>query len=234
MGVERANPLNTSIVRKQIISLTGLLQSFFIIAHLSGNLLLYGGSEVYNGYADILASQANVLWVLRAVLFIGFAVHVFFGISLYLENRRARGSAYKVSGHFGETTYAKKTMVLSGLLIFFFLWLHIVDFALGPKEGAAATVAGTNGPEDLGLYGLVWNSFLFSINWWRPVIYLGVVCFLGMHMSHGIQSVFQSLGLRHERFTPWLERISVILGCIVALGFGSLPVYVNIVQTPPI
>jgi succinate dehydrogenase / fumarate reductase cytochrome b subunit len=125
-------------------------------------------------------------------------------------------------------------MIFSGLLVFFFLWLHLVDFTLGDKVGPDTIVKGAADGDSLGLFGLVWNSFLFSAYWWRPVIYLCVVCLLGLHLSHGIASIFQTMGLRHEGSMPWIERVSLLIGVVIALGYSSIPLYVNIMQTPRI
>lgn len=233
MYANLAVSLNTSIVKKQIVAVTGLLQSVFILGHMSGNFLLYAGPDAFNGYAEFLAEKAPVLWVVRGALILSFVLHVFFAVRIYLENRAARYQQYAVTATHGMTTFAKKSMIVSGLLVFFFLWLHLADFTFGTKTGEVTRVVGLAGDGEFGLFGLVWNSFLFTEYWWRPLIYLCVVVFLGMHLSHGIQSTFQTFGLRHDRITPWIERLSVLGGCIIALGYSSIPVYVNILKTPP-
>ena len=88
--------------------------------------------------------------------------------------------------------------------------------------------------EDLGLYGMVWNSFLLYQYPWRPVLYILIVCLLGLHLSHGVQSVDHTFGLYSDRFTPVIERLSKIGGLFIALGYSSIPIYVNIVRTPPV
>ncbi len=231
MTTSLVSTLKTSIVKKQIIALTGLFQGFFILGHLSGNFLIFRGPEAFNDYAHFLAGLGAAIWAARIGLICCFAVHVFIGITLYLENRTARGKGYAVSSSLGETNLAKKTMIVSGLLVFFFLILHLMDFTFGAKTGPATVVAGG---ESLGLYGLVWNSFLFSEHWWRPSIYLLVVCLLGLHLGHGFQSIFQTYGFNHERYTPIIERLSALAGVVIALGFSSIPIYTNIVRVPPL
>jgi succinate dehydrogenase / fumarate reductase cytochrome b subunit len=233
MSALQATSLNSSIIKKQIVALTGLLQGLFILGHLAGNFLIYAGPEAFNGYAEFLASQGKILWFVRGGLLLCFLVHVFFAVQVYLENRSARGGQkYAVAATHGKTTFAKKTMILSGLLVFFFLWLHLVDFTFGEKTGPVTVVTGAADGDTLGLFGLVWNSFLFNEYWWRPLIYILVVCFLGMHLSHGVQSIFQTYGFSHDRITPWIQRLSMILGIVIALAYSSIPAYVNILQTP--
>jgi len=224
--------LNTSIVKKQIVAITGLLMGFFVLGHLAGNFLIFAGPEAYNEYSEFLLERTGLIWTARSLLSLCLVIHVFFAVRLYLENRAARPRRYAIEPDLGRTTFAKRSMIFSGLLVFFFLWLHLADFTLAVKTGEDTVIQGLAGGEGLGLFGLVWNSFLFSEFWWRPLIYLGVVIFLGMHLSHGFQSIFQTYGYNHERFTPWIERLSLVAGVIIALGFGSIPLYVNLLQTP--
>jgi succinate dehydrogenase / fumarate reductase cytochrome b subunit len=221
MSAQLVATLNTSVAKKQIIAVTGFLQAFFVLGHLAGNFFLFVGPEAFNGYAQFLAERGSFLLFVRTFLIVCFLIHIFFGVRIYLENRKARGQRYAVSNSLGKTNLAKRTMVLSGMLVFFFLWIHLADFTLKVKEGQS-------------LFNLVWSSFLFTEVWWRPLVYLCVVCLLGLHVGHGMQSVFQTFGLEHDRITPWIRRVSTAFGLFVAVGYSSIPLYVNIVKTPPV
>ena len=234
MYANLAVTFSTSIIKKQIVAFTGVFQTLFVLGHMAGNFFIYAGSTAFNGYANFLAERATVLWAARIVLITCFIIHVFFALRIYLENRVARHKNYNVAADHGMTSFAKRTMVISGLLVFFFLWLHLADFTFGSKTGEATRVAGETVERELGLYGLVWNSFLISEHWWRPLTYLCVVIFLGLHLSHGIQSIFQTFGFRHDRITPGIEWLSRVGGWIIILGYSSIPLYVNLVKTPPL
>ncbi len=223
--------LSTSIVKKQIVAITGLGLAGFVVFHLSGNLLIFLGPEAFNGYAEKFEKLGELKWLPRAGLIVFAILHVYFTVLVVLENREARGSRYVVHNDFGSTSWAKRTMILSGLIVFFFIFIHIGDFTLPEKSGAPTVVPGVADGESLGLYGLVWNSYLV---WWRALFYVIAVCCVGMHISHGIQSVFQTLGINHPVYTPIIKRASIAVGVVVASGFSAIPLFVLIVRTPPV
>lgn len=226
--------LDSSILRKQIVAVTGLALVGFILAHLSGNLLIFGGPEMLNGYAKKLRDLGALLWVLRIGLLAAFLTHVFLTIQLTLENRAARIHRYAVGGSKVdvELVFAKRTMILSGLVIFVYIGLHLIDFTFRDHHGPNSIVAVAEGdPVDLGLYGLVWNSFLQP---WRAILYLFVMVVLGFHLAHAIQSVATTLGYHDWALTPKLRRASLYIGMAVALAYSLIPIYINILQKPPL
>jgi len=231
MSSSSAGFFRSSIFRKQIVAITGLAMVMFILGHLAGNLLILLGPKAFNSYAAMLAGIPEVLWVARIGLGISLVLHVYFTIALTMENRAARGGAYAVTRSKGDAGLARKFMIYTGLLLFLVFFFHLRDFTFGDKDGPASVVSGLNGGESLGLFGLVWNSFLFVP---RSVIYILFVSSVGLHLSHGVQSLFQTLGINHERWTPMIQKVSVALGVIVAVGFSSIPLYVLIMQTPSI
>ncbi len=223
--------LSASIVKKQIVAITGLGLAGFIVFHLSGNLLIFLGPETFNSYAEKLQNLGEFKWLPRVGLIAIAVLHVYFTILVVLENREARGSRYAVHNDFGNTSWAKRTMIYSGLLVFLFIFIHIGDFTLPEKIGPSTVVPGVADGESLGLYGLVWNSYLV---WYRALFYVVAVCCVGFHLSHGIQSVFQTMGINHPVYTPLIKRTSIAVGTIVALGFSSIPLFVLIMRTPPV
>lgn len=221
--------LHSSIFRKQVVALTGIAMVLFIIGHLVGNLLIFVGPEAFNKYAEFLASLGELLWVVRIALGTCFVLHVYFTITLALENRAARAGRYAVNTSKGDANFARKFMILTGLLVFCVFFFHLRDFTFGDKVGPVTVVAGVNDGQSLGLFGLVWNSFLYLP---RTIAYILFVSCVGMHLSHGVQSLFQTLGFNHHRYTPLINRVSIALGIIVAVGFSSIPLYVLLKHTP--
>lgn len=221
--------LRSSIVRKQIVAATGILLVGFLIAHLMGNLLLYAGPEAFNNYSKKLHDLGPLLWVLRAGLLAVFLAHVYLAIRLTGENHAARGDRYAVAASKGEGGFAKKSMIYTGLLVLAFILLHLYDFTFRSKTGDPTIIPGVNGGESLGLYGLVWNSFLQP---WHAGLYIFAMIVLCLHLSHGIRSLFQTLGVSHDRYTPKIEKIGLALAILIAVGFISIPIMVNVVRTP--
>lgn len=204
----------------------------FVVAHLVGNLLIYAGPEAFNAYAHKLASLGPIVWVMRFGLIGAIVLHVWLTITLVKENRKARPQAYDIDRVKGDRSYATRAMKYTGIFIILFIMLHLYDFTFGNKSGPQSVITGLNNDESLELFGLVWNSFSFSQGWWRVPIYLIAVTAVGMHLSHAIQSVFQTFGFNHDRYTPVIRMVSIAVGVIVALAFALIPIYVFIMPEP--
>lgn len=201
----------------------------FLVAHLSGNFLIFAGPEAFNGYSEKLHHLGALLWVMRGGLLAAFLAHVYLAILLTAENHSAREGRYQNWRTKGEGGFAKKTMIYTGLLVLLFVGLHLYDFTFRSKSGDPTLIDGVNGGESLGLYGLVWNSFLQP---WHSGLYILAMIILGLHLSHGIQSLFQTMGIAHDRYTPMIKKIGMALAILLAAGFISIPIFVNVVRTP--
>ncbi|MCC6696731.1 MAG: succinate dehydrogenase cytochrome b subunit [Candidatus Hydrogenedentes bacterium] len=223
MSAKFGTLLGTSVVKKQIVALTGLIGVGFIIGHVAGNSLILFGPEAINGYSDMLHAVPELLWIARLILVASLVLHVYFTILVTLENRAARVDRYALQANHGETNWAKKTMIYTGLLVFFFILFHLTDFTFPDKTGPDTVLTGSEGEASYGLYGLVWNSFL-SVP--RSLFYILAVCCVGLHLSHGIQSLFQTIGFFHDRYTEKIRLASNVLGALVALGFSLVPIFV--------
>lgn len=218
--------LTRSIGKKQLVALTGAALVIFIIFHLAGNLLLLGGRDLFNAYASRLETLGPLLWVARIGLLVIFLTHITLTVMLWLENRRARGGRrYEVFAPKGGDHWATITMIYTGLLVLAFIFLHLYDFSLTDREGPRSVIASVSATESQGLFGLVWNRFLVIP---RSVFYILAVTAVGMHLTHGIQSSFQTIGVPHEQYSGVIDRISLGIGVAVALGFSAVPIYVII------
>ncbi len=207
------NFFNTSVGRKQLMALSGLMLSGFLVAHLSGNFLLLAGDggELFNSYAEWLGSQP---WLnaARAGLLVVFVVHVFLAFNLNHQNTKARSSQYYYKNP-SDATLASRTMILTGVLVFVFVVIHLFNFTWGDKSG----------PD--GLYGLVLSKFTHT-GW--SLMYICAMIVLGMHLVHGLQSVFQTFGIRHGKWTPIIKGLCILTAIGLALGFASIPVWLLI------
>lgn len=207
-----------SIGKKFFMGLTGLGWAGFVLSHMIGNMLILVSAEAYNKYSHALITNP-FLPAAEIGLVLLLLVHVYFAIKLTLENRAARPERYAASPSAKtRTSLGSRTMAFTGSLILVFIVLHIITFKYGTHY-----TANYNGVEMRDLHRLIVEVFQKPgyIAW-----YLVCLVLLGFHLSHGVQSVFQSLGFRHPRYTPWIKCAGCIYALVVAAGFIVQPLYV--------
>lgn len=221
-GVRQPNPLlvfaKSSIGKKWIVGISGALLVLFVIAHLAGNLTIYIGDhgEGINVYAEALHSSPLILWGARGGLLLVFLVHIFTTLSLVIENRRARPQRYAVKTHVQSTVFVR-TMALSGLVVLSFLIFHVLQFAAGFNSYAHLT--DIDGRHDVA--AMIILSFQ---NTWVSGFYLLSLLLLGMHLSHGISSIFQTIGLNGRKSAACIKRGAVAVAWVLMAGFATIPV----------
>ena len=221
-GPRQQNPLcafaKSSIGRKWIVGISGGLLVLFVLAHLAGNLTIYAGpyGEGINVYAQALHASPILLWGARGGLLVVFVVHIFTTLSLVLENRRARPQRYAVKARVQSTIYVR-TMALSGLVVLSFLIFHVLQFAAGlsPHSG----LYDLEGRHDVA--AMIIKSFH---NPWVSGFYLLSLVLLGMHLSHGISSIFQTFGLNGRKSAGLIKHSALVVSWALMLGFASIPV----------
>ena len=197
------------------MALTGLVLAGFVFGHMLGNLLMFKGQGAINDYAKFLHANPGVLWGARAVLLVSVLLHVWAGVRLTLENRAARagGPAEEVTR---RATLASRTMPYSGVVILGFVVFHLLHFTF-----RSLALGGADFGENV--HGMVIAGFSS-----RPValFYIVSMLLLCLHLSHGVSSVFQTLGLRNERWRGRLDAVALAYGWVIALGFCSIPLAV--------
>jgi succinate dehydrogenase / fumarate reductase, cytochrome b subunit len=213
----------TSIVKKQTVALSGFFLVTFLLAHLSGNFLIILGPEWINGYAKHLKEIAPVLWGFRAVMLVALLTHVSFTIMLALENRAARGARYEMQRNHGGTDFVKKTMIYTGLLIFFYITMHLFDFTLTDVEQRGMVTRADGEVVPYGVYGMVWNAFSNPLH---SLLYVSAMVVVGLHLSHAAQSLVQTFGFTDSALMSRLILASRVLGVVVTLGYSSIPLYI--------
>lgn len=207
----------TSIGRKQTVAITGLMLIVFVIGHLLGNLFIFVGPDAFNAYADKIKSLYPAFYVAEFGLLAVFLTHIVMTARLVTENIKARKSRYGVSP---SVPVLNRLMPITGVILILFLGIHLIDYRLAEHHGLNAIFNG----QDLGLYGVVINSFLN--NGLRTLLYVIAMLAIGAHLSHAIQSVFQTFGYNNSEATPTIKKISLALGTIIGLGFASIPLFV--------
>ncbi|MBI5150209.1 MAG: succinate dehydrogenase cytochrome b subunit [Candidatus Omnitrophica bacterium] len=220
----------SSIGKKQLVAATGLFLILFVVAHLAGNLFIYGGPEAFNGYAKKLVGLRPGLYFLEAALLVVFLIHLDATARLVLENLRARPTGYRQGAPAGDRqghsaaggSFASRLMPWTGAVIVAFVIWHLLDFTFVDRDGPAGILPDGR---SYGLFGVVYNSLGNPVH---CVLYIAAMLCVGTHLSHGIQSFIQTFGLVGERRLPAVRRISNALGIAIALAYSSIPIYVQL------
>ena len=215
--------LSSSIGQKFVMAITGLLLCGFLVVHLEGNLLLFVSAEKYNAYAHFLHSQEELLIVAETGLFLLFVAHLYLAFATAFGNSQARVDQYtmKQSKQPRGTLSSNPSawMFGSGAVVLGFVILHLIDMKFQARQdityleehNAAAPYA---------------NALAVLSNPISRIVYTLGVIVLGFHLSHGVSSAFQSLGLNHPKYTPLIKWGGRLFALIIALGFASLPILV--------
>lgn len=211
---------NSSVGKKLIMSISGIFLMLFLLVHLTTNLLLLvGDGELYNKAAHLLASTP-ALKAVEILLALGFIFHILYASIITLKNRKARPIPYSKSASNDLTTWSSRNMYILGFTILAFLVLHIINFFLKLRFGEVPYVNGTD----------MHNSYLlvsefFIDYWWYNLIYIVSAILLGLHLSHGFWSAFQTIGINNKSWLKRLEVVSYIYAIIIAAGFTIIPLY---------
>ena len=195
---------------------TGLFLCFFLVVHLAGNLLLFAGQQKYDEYAHMV--HANKLFLISAEIFlyVAFAAHLYLAFATRAENASARGDVSyaerrskrtdRVINVAGQTP--DSTMFFTGAVVLFFLIVHLCDFKFELFHGTR--LDGVGPYEKAGL--ILGDGF-------RKLVYLTGSVFLGIHVSHGLVSALQSLGINHPRINRALPMLGIGFALVIALGY---------------
>ncbi len=209
----------SSIGKKFIVALTGVILIGFIIGHLVGNLQIFFPPEYINSYAEKLRSLGAFLWVIRGTLLVTVVLHIYFTISLALDNRRARPVAY-AEKKCVKATWASRSMALSGLVVLAFIFFHIAHFTVRVTDPRFQLLKA----DPLNRYD-VYSMMVFGFQ--SPIVsgfYVLAMFLLALHLSHGTSSFFQSLGLNDKKLTPRLAFLGRVFAWLIFLGYVSIPI----------
>lgn len=216
--------LTTSLGAKLVMAVTGVIVYGWLILHLLGNLTVFGGQELMNQYAFFLQNNAELLWLQRIVLIAALLAHIVSGIRLASINRAARPEPY-ATRKWRAATVASRYMLQSGLVVLGFIVFHILHFTTRNifSEDASRPFVTDAGVEQFDVFSMVVHGFS---HWWVVLIYLVGVGLLGMHLSHGVWSMLQTLGLNGKKFTPFAYRAGFVLGVGLVVLFLTIPLAV--------
>lgn len=222
-----SNFLSSSIGKKVIMSLSGFFLITFLCVHLALNLLLIfdNSGDLFNQGAYFMATNPFIK-IVEPILSIGFLIHIIWAAVLTLQNQKARPVKYALRNQSGNATWASRNMFILGGLVLIFLIIHLYNFWWNIKFPALGTpLAETNvgGVEMENTYALVSGLFRNSIVY--CLLYMLGAIFLGLHLTHGFWSAFQSIGFSNDIWRKRLEGLGYIFAIIIAVGFSIIPLY---------
>jgi succinate dehydrogenase / fumarate reductase cytochrome b subunit len=212
----------SSIGAKMLMAVTGLVLVLFVFGHMLGNLQVFAGAEALNSYAAALQGAPGLLWPVRVILAAAVLLHAVAAVSLALGNRAARPVKYVRRQH-RATSYAARTMIWGGLAVALFVGYHLAHFTLLVTHPDYHHLVDARGRHDV--YAMVILGFQSA-----PIalLYVAAVAALCVHLSHGIPSFLQTLGLRHPKLTPAVETFGPALALVLFLGMAAVPAAVQI------
>jgi succinate dehydrogenase / fumarate reductase cytochrome b subunit len=210
----------TSVGAKSIMAVTGAGLTGFVVVHMLGNLQIFLGPEHLNAYAAQLKAVPEVLWVARIGLLLFFAVHIVLAFWLTTQNSQARPIPYVFQAT-RQATVASRTMMYSGLLLLGFVIFHLAHYTFGIGHPEYLDFRDAKDRHDV--YRMTVEGFRV---WWVSLAYIGSMLFLGLHLSHGVASSFQSLGVTNPRWQPWIQRGGLALAVVLTAGNIAMPLAV--------
>jgi len=190
----------SSVGKKYIMAVTGLMLGGFLLVHAAGNSSIFWGRHAFSSYAEHLHSLGVFVNVAEIGLLSLFLLHIITGLSLFLQNLTAREDRYAVQKTAGGRTWGSRTMPYTGIVILGFIFLHLLNFHFVAHDRPIADIVNS-----------VLGNPLYTL------LYTVAMVVLGLHISHGFWSLFQSLGVNHPKYDTFLRAISWI-GCIVIAG----------------
>jgi succinate dehydrogenase / fumarate reductase cytochrome b subunit len=207
-----AKTLLSSIGKKQVMAVTGLGFCLFLAVHLMGNLTIYGGRRLFLSYVEGLHSWGTLVTVSEWGLVLFALAHIGVGLLLFVQNQMARPVKYAVKKSAGGQTIGSSTAPYTGVLILIFLIVHLLNFRFVDKT-------------TINDFTILTNTFM---DLWYILLYVAAVIVVALHVTHGFWSGFQTLGLSHPKYMPLIQVLSTVFGVAIALGFGSIPVFVRL------
>lgn len=210
--------LKSTIGSKWLMAVTGAGWVLYLIAHMLGNLQIFAGPDTINGYAAALKDMPPVLWTARALLALGILFHIVLALRLKARSSAARPVGY-VKKKSLRTSAAGRAMILSGLALGAFLAYHIAHFTLLVVDTDYQTLVDYAGRHDV--YSMVVLGFSNVIVSSLYIVAVALVC---AHLVHGLPSLFQTFGMRHPKYTPFLNRAGLTVAVLLFIGFAAVPV----------
>ena len=219
------NIFRSSLGKKYIMAVSGLVLFLFVIGHLVGNLQFFLGAESINRYGHFLQTNLELIWPARIFLLAMIALHIWSAINLSIENKAARPVAY---ANWNPTTasYASRTMLMSGIIIFVFIIYHLLHYTAQVQYINFTRQNFTTFEDPQKRHDIFKMMVVGFHNPWVSIFYIVGIGLLCLHLSHGVSSMFQSLGWKNKVYGPSLDTGARVLAWLIFLGYVSIPISV--------
>ena len=201
----------STIGKKVVMAVTGIIGILFVIGHMTGNLLMFKGQDAMHHYALLLRTSMPLLYAVRGVLVVAVVLHVISAWQLTMRSRAARPQDYKMRRP-QVTTLAAKTMRWGGVLLLVFIIFHLLQLTLGVVHPRFAHLDPFN------------NVVVALSNPFMAAFYLLAMAALALHLHHGIWAVVRTLGVARPSTQPLKRVLAVVIAIVVAGGFAIIPI----------
>jgi len=214
----------SSLTKKFIMALAGAFLMVFMIVHLGINLFIIpitpNHKEIFREAVYFMTTNPLVK-IMEIFLFAGFIIHILVGVVLQIQNWMARPIRYKKEG-WSHTSFFSKFMIHTGVVILVFLTIHLMNFYLVKAGITSAPEGAARVTDDHDFYSMAFNLFTSKA---YSIVYIVLFVLLGFHLNHAFQSAFQSLGLDHSKYTPFIKAVGDFYSIVIPLGFCLIPLY---------
>jgi len=205
--------MKSSIGRKILMALSGFFLLFFLVQHITINLISVFSEESFNSVSHFMGYNFLVQTVLQPVLMFGIIFHLGMGIYLEIKNKKAKGQKNVKNNAKANSSWMSRNMVITGIMIMLFLIAHLLDFWAKEMDYKYISVIA----EDPNRYWAELHHEMGELK--HMAIYVLSFIFLAMHLMHGFQSAFQSVGFNHNKYTPIVKKLGYAYAILVPAGF---------------
>lgn len=216
--------MKTSIARKVLMALSGFFLLFFLLQHFVINFISVISPEGFNEASHFMGTNPIIQFLMQPILIFGVVFHLAMGMYLESQNNKARNVKYAMNKPSTNSTWMSRNMIYTGIMIMLFLGLHFYDFWIPEikTKFIEGDLSGLNAHGDLRYFEELQHKFTDVI---RVLLYCLSFIFLSLHLLHGFQSAFQSVGFRHTRYTPLIKKLGNIYGVAIPLGFIFIAIF---------
>ena len=217
---------SSTIGRKYAMALSAMFLLIFLVMHLSVNMLSVFSEDAFNGASYFMGYNPAVQFLMQPILVFAVFFHFIMGFVLEMKNNQARPVKYAVNGSAANSSWMSRNMIISGAVVLAFLALHMYDF--WAHEMTYKYVPGDGDPNDMTRF---WGELHAKFGeLWRVVLYVISFVLLGLHLAHGFQSSFQSIGARHPKYTPLIKTLGNWYSILIPAGFIFIAIFHYVTQ----
>ncbi|MCW8898395.1 MAG: succinate dehydrogenase cytochrome b subunit [Flavobacteriales bacterium] len=209
----------SSVGRKILMALSGFFLLFFLLQHFVINFLSVLSADAFNETSHFMGTNPLIQYILQPVLLFGVLFHLGMGIYLDLQNKKARPVKYAMNKPGENANWMSRNMIITGIMIMLFLGLHFYDFWIPEIKDKFIDGIWDNPTK---YYEHLVHKFADPV---RVGIYVLAFVFLALHLLHGFQSAFQSVGFNHRKYTPIIKKLGTLYAIIIPLGFIFIAIF---------